>query len=177
MEVVKKAEKQLEGLFKGMPQLSDSARETLADFWPWLALIGGLLQLWTAWVLYALTKVATSYLDAINSLSLTYTGQNVGPTGFDKTLIYIGLLTLVVDAVLLLMAFPHLQKRARRGWDLLFLAALINLVFAVLQLFTYGRGVGSFIGSLIGSFIGFYFLFQVRSKFGGKSSSAPKTSA
>lgn len=177
MENVHKIEKQLEGTFKDLPQLSDSTRETLANIWPWLALIGGIVQLWAAWILYALTSVASSYLDAINSLSLATTGQNIGPTGLDKTIIYLGIILLIVDAVILLMAFPLLQKRSRRGWDLLFLAALINLAYGVLQIFTYQRGFMTFVGSLIGSFIAFYLLFQIRGKFGGskKASGSPKT--
>jgi hypothetical protein len=79
---------------------------------------------------------------------------------------------LAVEAVILLLAFPKLQKRQRAGWDLLFLGALINVVYAVLQIFTYQRGVGSFIMSLIGSALGFYLLLEVKSKFSGKSAPA-----
>lgn len=105
-------------------------------------------------------------------MSLNYAGQQTGPTSFDKTIIYIGVIMLAIDAVILLLAFPKLQKRQKSGWDLLFLGALINLAYGVVQMFTYQRGVGSFIGSLIGSAIAFYLLFQVREKFNGTNISA-----
>lgn len=164
MSALKSVENQLAGVFKGFPQLPDSTKEGLAKFWPWLALIGGILQLLAAVVLFRVITYYERLADLTNSLSVYY-GVQSGLTSLDKTLIYVGVAMLVVDAVLLLMAFPHLQKRNRKGWDLLFLAAVINLLYSVVQIFTYGRGVGSFIFGLIGSAIGFYLLFQVREKF------------
>lgn len=170
MGALNNLEKQLEGVFKGMPKLSDSSKESLAKAWPWLALIFGILQLWAAWLLYDLTRVAERLNDLVNSVSPYYTGRAVGLSSSDKMVIYLGIILLVVDAVILLMAYPELKKRSRRGWDLIFLSAVINAVYAIVQLFTHDRGVGSFIGSLIGSFIAFYLLFQVREKFGGRKS-------
>lgn len=165
MLALRKIEDKFAEVFKGLPSLSSTAKESLAKFWPWLALIAGLLQLLAAKWLYDVTRWASSLNDLANSLAIYYTNTAVGPTSFDKNVIYFGIIMLVVDAVILLMAFPHLKKRARRGWDLLFLASLINLVYAVLQLFRYHGGFGSFLGSIIGSAIGFYLLFQVREKF------------
>lgn len=168
MGALKTAEKRLSSVFKDMPALSESSKEGLANAWPWLALVGGILQLLVAWGLWQLVSRVDRVTDAYNSLALYYTGASMGLSSADKMIIYLGILILLVDAVILLMAFPHLQKRARRGWDLLFLGTLINVAYAVTQLFTYGRGVGSFIFSLLGSAIGFYLLFQVRETFGGK---------
>jgi O-antigen/teichoic acid export membrane protein len=75
------------------------------------------------------------------------------------------------------MAVSPLMKRLRRGWDLLFLSALINLVYAVVTIFIDSRGIGSFFLSLLSSAIGFYLLFQVRSKFGGSVPAAAKPAA
>ena len=83
------------------------------------------------------------------------------------------MVVLVVEGVLFLLAFPKLQKRERKGWDLLFLAALLNVAYSVLTIFIDGRGFGSFLVNLVGSAIAFYLLFQVKSKFGGKSSVKP----
>lgn len=165
MSSLKKLETSIGDLFKGLPQLPNSSKESLANVWPWLALIGGVIQLWAAWALYQLTSYANRFNDLADSLSMYYTGRSVGLTSSDKMVIYLGIVVLLVDAVILIMAFPHLQKRNKKGWDLLFLGSLLNLVYAVLQIFTYNRGFGSFIGSLIGSAIGFYLLFQVREKF------------
>jgi len=165
MKSLKVAEDKLSDVFKGLPPLPDSTKEGLAKVWPWLALVGGIVQLLAAWALWNLANWASRVTDIANSLSVYYGGYQAGPSSFDKTVIYAGILLLVVDAVILLMAFPKLQKRLRSGWDLLFLGTLINLVYGIVQIFTYQRGVGSFIGSLIGSALAFYLLFQVREKF------------
>lgn len=165
MAALDKAEDSLAKIFKDLPQLPDSSKEGLAKVWPWLALIGGVLQLFAALALWRLADWADRVTDVANSLSVYYTGYSVGPTGFEKSIIYLGVAVLLVDAVILLMAFPKLQKRLRSGWNLLFLASLLNVVYAVLQIFTFQRGFGNFIFSLLGTAIGFYLLFQVREKF------------
>lgn len=167
MGAVKQLEDGLAKIFKDLPALPESSKEGLAKVWPWLALIGGIVQLLAAWGLWHLANWASRVSDAVNTLSVYYAGYEAGPSSFDKTVLYAGIILLVVDAVILLMAFPKLQKRERGGWDLLFLGALINLAYGVMQIFTYQRGMTSFIGSLLGSAVAFYLLFQVREKFGG----------
>ncbi len=173
MGALAKLEDSIGKIFKDLPQLPDSTKEGLAKVWPWLALIGGVLQLFAALALWRLASWADRVTDLANSLSVYYSGYTAGPSSFDKTVIYLGVAMLVVEAVILLMAFPKLQKRERGGWNLLFLAGLINLVYGVVQIFTFERGIGSFVMSLIGSAVVFYLLFQVREKFGGRSA-APK---
>lgn len=171
MGTVKSLETKLEGVFKGLPPLSASAKESLAKAWPWLALIFGVLQLAAAWALWGLIRASDVLIDYANEFSY-YTGQRLGYSSMDKTMVYLGVIVLVVDAVILLMAYPALAKRQRKGWDLLFLGALLNVVYSVLTIFIDGRGMGSFIFSLLGSAVGFYLLFQVREKFGGHTPTA-----
>lgn len=167
MEMVHKIEDKMSEWFKGLPALSEGGREGLAKAFPWIALVFGLVQLFAAYSLWNLTRV----VDALNTYVNTYyqaaTGTSLGLSSTDKMIIYIGLIVLVVDAIILLMAFSPLSKRLRRGWDLLFLSALINLVYAVVTIFIHDRGIMSFFFSLIGSAIGFYLLFQVKGKYGG----------
>ena len=110
-----------------------------------------------------------------NQISQYTTGVSVGYSSTDKIVIYGGIALLVINAVIFLMAFAPLKLKAQRGWDLLFLASLINIVYGVAQIFISGRGVGDFILSLIGTAIGLYLLFQVKDYYGkkGSASSAP----
>lgn len=165
MAVLNDLETKLEDVFKGAPKLSDSTKESLAKLWPWLALIFGILQLAAAWALWGLIRTSDRILDTANTISLYYTGRSVGYSSMDKFWIYLGVAMLVVDAVILLLAYPHLVKRARRGWDLLFLGSVINVVYSIVTIFISGRGFGSFLMGLIGSAVGFYLLFQVKSKY------------
>lgn len=178
MDALKGLEKSLGDVFKGFPPLPKSAKEGLVTAWPWLALIFGLLQLAVAWGLYNLTKVVNAYGDFANQLSRAYGGGEVY-SSTDKTIIYVGIAILAVEAVIFLMAFPKLQQKAKAGWNLLFLGSLINVAYAVVTIFIDGRGIGSFIGSLVGSAIGFYLLFQVHEYYGGhkKVDGAPRAPA
>jgi hypothetical protein len=165
MKVVNQADAIIEPLFKGAPKLSDKAKDTLASWWPWIALVFGVIQLLAAWALWRLASVTNALTDYANQVSRALTGKSAGISSYDKTMIYIGVILIAVDAVILLMAFPKLQKRLKAGWDLLFLGALVNLAYAVFSIFINGRGFGSFIGSLIGSAIGFWLLYQVKDRF------------
>lgn len=165
MALLKQAESSLADVFKGAPPLSDSAKNSLVKAWPWIALVFGILQILAAWGLYGLTKTAERLSDIANIYSAYYTGTTVGLSSTDRMIIYLGLVVLLVDGVILLLAFSPLKARQSRGWDLLFLGALLNLVYGIIAVFINGRGVGSLIFSLIGSAIGFYLLFQVREKY------------
>jgi uncharacterized membrane protein YhaH (DUF805 family) len=161
-------ELKLNDVFKGMPKLSDSVRETLVRVWPWLALIGGLAQLAAAYWLWRLSRVVSALNDLANSIA-AYTGTRVGPSSFDKTMIYLGVVLLLVEAVILLVAFPRLRRREKSGWNLVFLVSLLEVVYAVVSVFVDGRGIGSLVMNLIVAFVGFYLLFQVRDKFKGSA--------
>lgn len=177
MELVHKAEKALEPLFKGLPSLPKDAKKALAGITTWAALIGGVLQLLAAWWLYDAASKVDEIADWVNTWSAAYGGDTT--TAGLTFWVWAGIAVLVVDAIILLMAFPKLKAGKKAGWDLLFLGALINVAYGVVSLFIDGSrgGVGSLIGALIGSAIGFYLLFQVREHFGGKamaSSEPPK---
>jgi hypothetical protein len=172
MEALQKLEKSLEGLFKDLPSLPASAKKSLVSVWPWIALVFGVIQLAVAWGLWRLMDTVQPYIDLTNQLSQYYGVTRVGYSSFDKTVIYLGIAVLVIDGIILLMAYSPLKKLQRRGWDLLFLGSVLNVLYAVVTIFIDGRGFGSFIGGLIGSAIGFYLLFQIKDAYKGKSSVA-----
>lgn len=166
MNALHKLEAKMADLFKGAPKLSNSSKETVVSIWPWLALIGGVLQLLAAWWLWSWARSASELAQYFNEVSRAYGGD-----GINERLtvwVWIGLITLIVDAVILLMAYPKLKRREKGGWDLLFLAGLINVVYAVVTLFFEGRGgLGSLLWNLIVSAVIFYLLFAVRDKYKG----------
>lgn len=166
MTALKTIETKLNDVFKGLPPMPENGKESLVKVWPWIALVLGLLQILAAWALWGLVTAAQRIIDTVNSYSSLYTtARSVGLSSLDKTFIYLGVVVLLVDGVILLMAFPQLQKRNRKGWDLLFLGALLNVGYAIVEIFIHDRGMSSFIFNLIGSAIGFYLLFQVRDKY------------
>jgi len=161
MKLVAKIESALSDLFKAAPPLSAKAKEGLAKVWPWLALLAGIFQVLAAWGLWQLARDTDKVVSYINQAF----GTNAGYGTTDKMVIYVSVATLLASGVLMLMAFPKLKKRQKKGWDLLFLGALLNALYSVFTLFIDARGLSSFIFSLLGTAFGFYLLFQVKEKF------------
>jgi hypothetical protein len=143
-----------------------------AKAWPILALILGILQLLAAWSLWHLGHLVNSLVTYTNALSRVYgTGVTVNNLGF---FYWAGLIVLVVDAVILLIAYPGLKARTMAGWNMLFLASVVNVLYGIFSVFdsVYG-GVGKLILTLIGSAIAFYLLFQIRPYYANKAKAAP----
>ena len=163
----------LEPLFKDLPELPKNGREWLVKAWPVLALIFGILQLLAAWGLWHAGHLVNSLVNYSNAISHAYgSGVVVNHLGI---FYWLGLIMLVVDGIVFLLAYPGLKARSEAGWNLIFLSALLNLIYGLFTAFdsSYG-GIGKFIMTIIGSAIGFYFIYQVRSYYLKKAPSKKK---
>lgn len=174
--IVKPIEQALLPLFKGFPSLPEGARKTLVKIWPVLAMVFGILQLLAAYGLWNLGHSANQLVNYANEWSVATGNGVVTPTL--GIFYYLGLAVLVIDAVILLLAAAPLNARQKKGWDLLLLGSVLNLVYGVVILFdSYYGGVGSLLSTLVGSVIGFYLLFQVRDYYTGAKSATASTGA
>lgn len=174
MERIRVLENKLADVYKSAPALSKETKDSIVGFWPYLMAILAVLQLWAAWVLWRLADRTDAAADYVNSFLQSYGTATVGLSSTEKFVIYIGIVLLVVEAVLMLMAYGPLQKRERRGWDLIFLVSVVQVLYAVVSVFVYGNGVGSLLLNLLGAAIGFYFLFQIRGHYKGANLSFAK---
>jgi len=163
MQMIRQIEDTLAGIFKDLPALPKGGKEGLVTIFPWIALIFGIVQLAGAWGLYQLTN-----------LTINTFGLYAAITPMQKATIYLSIVVLLIDAVILLMAFSPLQKKIRRGWDLLFIAGLVNLAYGVLSIFMYSGGFGNFMIGVITSAIMLYLLFQVREYYTGNKKQTKK---
>jgi hypothetical protein len=161
-ELVGKVVDVLEPLFTGLPSLPKNVKEWFVKAWPILALIFGVLQLLAVWSLWNVGHLVNNLANYANQLSNVYgTGVVTNQLGF---FYWFSLIVLLVDAIILLAAYPGLKARSRKGWNMLFLGALVNAVYGVITAFDGGYGgFGNLIMALISSAIAFYFLFQVSS--------------
>lgn len=167
MEFVKKIEDKLAELFKSAPKLSDSSKETLVKIWPWLALIGGILQLLAGLWMFRWAKYGSDVIDRANDFYRSIGVDAIEASRF-SVWVWLGLIFLIAQGVLLLLAYPKLTKRLKSGWDLLFLVGLLNVLYAVISLFIEGRGgFFSLIWNLLISAVGFWLLFATRDKYKG----------
>lgn len=174
--LVKPVEEALLPIFKGLPSLPEGARKVLVKIWPILALVFGILQVLAVWSLWNLGHTANELVNYANQLSIA---AGNGPVTPELGLFYyLGLAVLVIDAVILLLAVAPLSAHQKKGWDLLFLGAELNLVYGLVILFdSYYGGMSSLFSTLIGSAIGFYLLFQVRDYYTGAKSVEAKASS
>lgn len=163
----------LEPIFKGLPALPKNAKEWFVKAWPYIAFIFGIIQVFAAWGLWRSGHVVNQFADYANRISQMYGGdQVVNSLG---VFYWVALVVILVDAAIMFAAYPGLKAKKINGWNMLFLAACINLVYGVVVVFdsTYG-GFSKLFSTLIGSAIGFYLLFQVREYYLGKKVVAEK---
>ena len=153
-------------------KLPADVRKALADAAWVIALAVGIVQIWGAWTLWHLGH----YANQISAYATYLAGPSVA--------VHLGLfywLSFVVTAaaaLLLLSASPKLRQGLKSGWNLLYYAALLNALYALLRLFAgVDGGLGGFLGAAIGAVIGAYFLFQIRDHFTGKKPAEGRTVA
>jgi hypothetical protein len=152
-----KLEDSLAGLYKGAPHISANGRKALVEWVPWINLLVGLLTLWSAWILWHWAHVVNRYINYINFYA---TRQIVHHLSFG---IWLGLIVVLAEAVLLITAFVQTRDRKKSGWDLMLYAALLNVFYAAVLVFTDYGGLGHLLWEIIASAIGLYFLFEIRS--------------
>ena len=163
-------EKSLEKVFvKQAPALPARGKEVLVEYLPWINLFLGIVTLWAVYALWHWAHLVNGLVNYANQINQAY-GINTGIVAHKLDgAVWLGLIVLAVEAVLYIMAFPATRARQKRGWNLMFYALLVNLVYGIVNIFTNYGGVGNFIGYAIGTVIGLWLLFQIRSKYLGKS--------
>ncbi len=172
MPVITDLETALNDVFaKKAPALPKSGKDFLVKYVPYISLIIGLFSLASLWSLWHWAHVVNGLIDYANQLNRMYGTREVMASRMTIG-IWISLLVLALEAFLYVAAFGPTKAREKTGWNLLFYAAVINIVYGFILMFTDYSGVGSFIGTLIGSALGFYFLFQIRERYLGKSAVA-----
>jgi len=160
MSVLQPLEKSLAEALKGVPALPPGAKKALVEFVPWINLVFGLLALASVYWLWQWAHVANNAINYLNNLSVTYGGGQVVSNRLGFT-VWLALAVLTVQAVIILAAILPLKDRKKSGWDLLFYALILQVVYGVVVAFT-AYGIGHLFSSLIGVAIGLYFLFQIR---------------
>lgn len=151
-------------------QLPKNFKEWIATYSPWIGLVFGVIGLFAALGLWNFAHQTNDYVNTLNKLSEVYgTGQKVEKLNI---WFYGALLSLVFQSAISIIAFPGLRERSKaKGWNLLFISALVSLVYGVFNAVYYDN-LSSIIGTLIGSLIGLYVLFQIRELYNGHVSKA-----
>ena len=149
MDQLKPIEDKLADIFKNVPALPETTKKMLADWWKWLALIGGAMQIILAYGLYIWGKDINKSVDSINKFIGAF-GQTQQAQKL-SIFYWVSLVMLAVDGVILLMAYSGVKAYKKSGWNLLFLGALLNAVYALFSAFNGRDGFSSLFSSLIGT--------------------------
>lgn len=165
MEFLNKLEKTIASWVKNVPHLPPAGQKWLAQNVWWIALVGAILTgislliaIGGLFTLIALIGSAASYYyiagAAVNSLSIVSA--------------IVGLVILALRGLLLALSVQPLKAQHKKGWTLLFVTWLLNIVSVVvssiLTLSIFGFIVGILFGA-IGIVITGYFLFEIHSHF------------
>jgi len=165
MNAIKTIETKFEEIFvKNAPELPLNIKQFIVRYLPWVNLILGVLALWVAYSLWFWAHNVDRFAQYTNGLNASYGGATIDLDRMSFGL-WLAVAVLLVEAVIYIAAFPATRKREKKGWDLMFYAALINVAYAFVVVFTSYGSFGGLIMSLVGSAIGFYLLFQIRSHY------------
>lgn len=161
MESLSKLEKMIQGWLKPLPHLPESARKWIATNIWWLELIGVIILALSGVTLIGGILFSLGLAAAILGAGAVY-------TGLATLSAVVSLIFMVASVVVMAMAISPLKNLKKRGWDLLFLALLINCASTVLSAllnFNFASFLSSIFSGAIGAAIGAYFLFEIRSYF------------
>lgn len=150
---------------KQLPALPDGGKKFLVSYLPYINLILGVIVLFSVVNLWRWATVANDFIDYANRVSEAYGGTTI--TGTDRLgpVIWLAVITLGIQGLLYVASFPGTKAKKKSGWNLMFYALIVNVLYGIVMVFSAYGGIGSLFGSLIGTAIGLYLLFQIRSSY------------
>jgi len=137
--------KALDDSYAKLPVLPKGATDFIVNVAPWLSLIFGVLSILVGVSAFGFLAVLSPFAAVAGAGAYAITGL-------------LSSLVLLVQGVIMIVAFPSLKKRGQRGWNLLFWSLILSVVSSVLSLNVFGV-----VQSVVGALIGYYFLYQIKS--------------
>lgn len=126
-------------------QLPAGVKEVIVKVAPWVTLIIIILSLPAVLTLFGFGSFMGGFAPFVGyGLSSRY---------------YLGIIILIVQLILMIMAFPGLQKREIKGWRYIYYSNLVSGVYGIISSYN----LGALIWALIALGIGLYIIFQVKS--------------
>jgi hypothetical protein len=158
MESLRNLETMVASWYKGVPHLPTYGQKWLAENAWWLVLIGVILGSFGILMVLGGMMIAGSLLAGYGGV----VGAAVGGLAF--LIVAVSMAFAVVDMIISAIAISPLKAMQKRGWSLMFLASLIN-VLSLLVSFLFQLNLMGLIWGLLFAAVGGYFLFEVRDHF------------
>jgi hypothetical protein len=170
MDTVHKLEVTIAGWYRNMPHLPKGGRQWLADNAWWLVLIGVILSVFGLFGIISVLFLAGAGLTIAGGAMGGAYGAAAGAalSGVLWISALVSLVVYAIEVVLMAMAISPLKVHGKRGWDLIFMVFLLNVISVIVTgvLGFGGAGLMGIIWGLLWAAVGAYFLFEVRSYFG-----------
>lgn len=158
METIQNLKTTVASWYKNVPHLPSEARTWIArNIW-WIVMIGVILGAFGVLSIVSLTFFAGALLAGLGGV----VGAAVG--GFAIVAVLVSLAFSIVCLVIAALAISPLKAMKQRGWDMLFLLAVIQVVSLALSLVLTFDIFGTLWG-LVWAAVGGYFLFEIRGHF------------
>lgn len=153
-------------------QIPENGRKMIADWSPIIALVFGVIA-----VLAAISLWRSGYYinDAVRVLNEYSASLGVESRANELGLMfYASLLALLVQGLLLLLAYPGLKRKSKaKGWDLLLYGSLASFAYGVFVSFTNYGDISNLIGVTVGVVISLYILAQIKTQYSGQTAKKP----
>jgi hypothetical protein len=149
------------------PSLPEGVKNFIVKITPWISLLLAIILLIGVYGLWYWTHHAKQLVNSLNN----YESQHgLAPTSLTAIhhmtlLFWLDMVILSAEAAAYIIAFSGTLKRLKRGWNWLYYASLINLLYSIIIVLTGYGTFSNFLGGLLGTAISLYFLFQIRSKY------------
>jgi len=140
---------QVGSAFKSLPHLPSGVVDVLVKIAPYFALLGGVVGIIFGPVIGVIGGLAS--ILTLSPLLMISTLANA--------------VIMIVQSILLLLAFSPLKNRQMKGWIFLFWSQVMSIALMVLSLLL--GHAGSIVGSILGLAIGMYILFETRDSYNG----------
>jgi hypothetical protein len=173
MDQVHNLEKTVAVWYKNVPHLPKEFTKWLSDNIWWLVVIGVVVSVLALLALIPLALFAFGLSAGANAIYPTYT---TGGYGVLWVGVLVSIVSFVVITVLEAMAISPLKAKAKKGWTLLFIVALVNLAFSVLSDIV-NLNLFSIVLTVLWAAVHGYFLFEIRNYFGATHKVEHKSAA
>lgn len=147
------------------PRLSTSTQTVVVRYLPWGVLFITFLSLISVLTLWHSLSAANHYVDIVNGDYRQY--QSISTARLDHVSLtaWLGLGFLLLETCTYATAYQGLRRKTAKGWERLFCAFILNLLYGFFIAVSNQGSINSFIGSIIGTSIGLYFMFQIKKRY------------
>ncbi len=149
-------------LYTNFGSLSSDNQKKLVKFLPSISFALGALCLIGA---YSLWRAAQSLNSLINYSTTNghYYGVPAFQIGLHKNLFFwLSILLLLYEAYLFIRAISLVKRHLLTGWNLIYYAFVVNVVYGIAMLFSYYGGIDTLLIRLVVSLVCLYYLFAIK---------------